>query len=151
PLPVEIALRFPHLHSSDDPIHCFTGQSSQVGPTFVGRVGPRSVDIASRALEGIGRHFFPPEDDEKQHLMLGAGLKKLRDGGKIDSRLFEWGTELADDRNWAAHPSGTKFNREDAEDVFKFTQSICEYIFVLTYEFEAFRKRKQQRRIRKTK
>lgn len=52
-----------------------------------------SVVMSGRALEGIGRHFFPPEDDAKRHLMLGAGLKKLLDTGKIDQRLYEWGTE----------------------------------------------------------
>ena len=61
-----------------------------------------SVAMSGRALEGIGRHSLPPEEKEKKYLMLGAGLKKLREG----DRLLEWGTELAEDRNWAAHPSG---------------------------------------------
>lgn len=74
--------------------------------------------MSVRALEGIGRHFFPPNEGENQPLMLRTGLQKLHKEGKIDTRLLEWGTELADDRNWAAHASGKQFNREDAEDAF---------------------------------
>lgn len=103
-----------------------------------------SVVMSGRSLEGIGRHFWPRQDG-KSNLMLSAGLKKLRDEGRIDERLFEWGQELADERNWAAHPSKAQFDRQDAEDVFRFTYNICEYIFVLTSDFERFQKRKEER------
>jgi hypothetical protein len=53
-----------------------------------------SVVMSGRALEGIGRHFFPPADDDKRHLMLGAGLEKLRDEGKIDARLLSGALSL---------------------------------------------------------
>src|SRR4051812_33506311 len=102
-----------------------------------------SVVMSGRALEAIGRHFWPSEEGDNP-LMLGKGLKKLKDEGKIDERLFEWGKELADYRNWAAHPSGAKFSKQDAQDAFKFTYNICEYIFVLTEDFEQFKQRKAE-------
>jgi hypothetical protein len=74
----------------------------------------------------------------------GAGLQKLYDAQLIDSRLYEWGKALAQERNLAAHASGTHFNREDAEDIFKFSSSICEYVFVLSEQFSDFMKRRKK-------
>ena len=100
-----------------------------------------SVGMSGRALEAIGRHFNP---QEAKPLMLGAGLQKLYDAQLIDSRLYEWGKALAQERNLAAHASGTHFNREDAEDIFKFSSSICEYVFVLSEQFSDFMKRRKK-------
>jgi hypothetical protein len=48
---------------------------------------------------------------------------------KIDQRLYEWGEELREHRNLAAHASERTFNREDAEDLFEFVNAICECLF----------------------
>jgi hypothetical protein len=100
-----------------------------------------SVGMSGRALEAIGRYLNP---SEAKPLMLGAGLQKLYDDKVIDARLYEWGKALTQERHLAAHASGTHFRREDAEDVFKFTRNICEYIFVLSEQFEEFMERRKK-------
>ena len=100
-----------------------------------------SVGMCGRALEAIGRHFYPKEP---KPLMLGAGLQKLYDAKIIDSRLHDWGKALTQERNLAAHASGAHFNREDAEDIFRFSANICEYVFVLSKQFDEFMKRRKK-------
>lgn len=100
-----------------------------------------SVAMSGRALEAVGRHFHP---NETKPLLMKEGLTKLLDAKVIDSRLYEWGNALRDERNLAAHPSGTHFKREDAEDIFKFSTNICEYVFILSAQFEDFDKRRKK-------
>lgn len=102
-----------------------------------------SVVMSGRALEGVGRHFYP--SDTGKGPMLGAGLKKLYEDKIIDTRLYEWGKTLTEDRNLAAHPSGIHLTRDDAADVFKFASSICEYVFVLSKDFEEYMERRTRR------
>jgi hypothetical protein len=104
-----------------------------------------SVAMSGRALEAIGRHFFPPGEHRQKPLMLRQSLDKLAATKVIDTRLHEWGLALQSERNLAAHPSGTNFNGQDAQDVFKFANNICEYIFVLTADFTEFDKRRGER------
>jgi hypothetical protein len=105
-----------------------------------------SVVMSGRSLEAIGTHFYQPASGGSgKHLMLKAALDKLNADGIIDKRLHEWGLALHQDRNLAAHPSGTRFKKQDAEDVFKFARSICEYIFVLSADFREFKKRREAR------
>jgi hypothetical protein len=80
--------------------------------------------------------------------MLGLGLKKLYDDKIIDMRLYEWGQALTEDRNLAAHPSGVRFTHDDAADVFKFTNGICEYVFVLSNDFKEYMERRKDRKER---
>jgi hypothetical protein len=104
-----------------------------------------SVVMSGRALEAIGRHFYPPDGQAKRPLLLKAALDRLSRDQIIDPRLYEWGLALHSDRNLAAHPSDTHFKQQDAQDVFKFTNSICEYVFVLSADFAEFKKRKDDR------
>lgn len=103
--------------------------------------------MCGRALEAIGRHFYP----DKNNLMLGYALDKLAEDKIIDGRLHEWGKVLHDDRNLAAHPSGTDFKKQDAKDELKFASNICEYIFVLSADFKEFEKRRAERALAKKK
>jgi hypothetical protein len=48
-------------------------------------------------------------------------------------------------RNLAAHATGANFNLIDAKDLYDFATAICEYVFVLTAKFEAFKKRQSAR------
>lgn len=50
--------------------------------------------MSGRALEALCRYLNANES------MLAQGLKELRDAGKIDVRLYEWGVELD-----ARHPT----------------------------------------------
>ena len=77
-------------------------------------------------FEGICRHFETKSEN------LFKGLKELLDQNVIDKMLHDWGQELRTHRNLAAHATGTKFTRIDAEDIFDFAKTICEYVFVLT-------------------
>ena len=109
-----------------------------------GKAYTASVAMCGRALEAIGKHFYPPTGPNARPLMLGRALDKLYKEEIIEKRLYEWGKALQNDRNLAAHPTGINFKREDASDVFKFANSICEYIFVLSSEFAAYKKRRQE-------
>ena len=99
-----------------------------------------SVVMSARALEAVARHFHVAGKAER--LMLGQGLQELRNTGKIDQRLYDWGNELREHRNMAAHASDRTFSRADAEDLFEFANAICEYLFVLQDRYERFIERK---------
>jgi hypothetical protein len=76
-------------------------------------------------------------------------LIELLERGIIDSMLHDWAQELRTHRNLAAHPTGTKFSRLDAEDIFDFAKTICEYVFVLKTRFERFKARAERKGTRK--
>jgi hypothetical protein len=97
------------------------------------------VAMSGRGVEEMCRHF----GTKRQTLF--EGLKELHERGVIDARLYEWGDELRKHRNLAAHASGANFNLIDAKDLYDFATAICEYVFVLTAKFEAFKKRQSAR------
>ncbi len=103
-----------------------------------------SVAMTGRALEAIGRHFHTKGKADK--LMLAQGLEELYKEGIIDKRLHEWGQELRDNRNLAAHASDREFNRIDAQDLYDFAIAICQYVFVLTEKFEQFKARRDAKK-----
>ena len=74
--------------------------------------------------------------------MLAKGLQELHDSGKIDERLYQWGKELHEHRNLAAHATDKVFSREDAEDLYEFANAICDYLFVLQDRYDRFMQRK---------
>lgn len=104
-----------------------------------------SVVLSGRALEAIARHFQIPGPGTDR-IMLGRGLKQLHESGKIDDRLFEWGKELQEHRNLAAHATDHVFEQEDAQDLFEFLNAICDYLFVLQNRYDRFVARKERRR-----
>jgi hypothetical protein len=99
-----------------------------------------SVAMTGRALEAIGRHFHTQGNADQ--LMLGKGLEELHTARVLDDRLYEWGKELHEHRNMAAHASGASFSKVDAEDLYDFATAICEYVFVLAGKYAAFMRRK---------
>jgi hypothetical protein len=101
-----------------------------------------SVAMAGRALEAIVRHFHPSDEQ----ITLGRGLLGLHEKKVIDDRLFAWGKELQEHRNLAAHASGTRFGRTDAEDLYNFAIAICDYVFVLQEQYNRFVARKEEKR-----
>jgi hypothetical protein len=110
-----------------------------------GKAYTATVAMCGRALEAIGRHFYPPKSAKARPLMLKQAIDQLATSKIIDGRLHSWGLALHADRNLASHPSGTDFKKQDAMDVFKFATNICEYIFVLNAEFGEYEKRRQAR------
>lgn len=95
--------------------------------------------MCGRALEAICRHHLTKSQ------YLAGGLKELRERGIIDGRLAQWADELHKSRNMGAHASGEKVSNQDARDLLDFTNAICEYMFVLTAQYESFMKRQEAR------
>jgi hypothetical protein len=91
--------------------------------------------MAGRALEGIVWHFGT------DRAYLGPGIKELHSKGVIDARLAAWAEALQKARNLSAHASGERVSKEDAEDLLDFVSAICEYVFVLTLQFDDYMKR----------
>jgi hypothetical protein len=117
-----------------------------------------------RALEAICRDLLEPTriggetkstSARKRPVMLGEGIRKLKDNGVIDQRLFDWSQQLHAFRNEAAHPTDITISREDAEDLRSFVYAIIEYIYDLTNRYNEFqerlKKKKEKRRRRKPK
>jgi Domain of unknown function (DUF4145) len=73
---------------------------------------------------------------------LSASLKKLKDNGMIDERLFEWSDALRVVGNEAAHGVGLSIDQADAKDTLEFTNAILDYIFSYRDRFEQFKKRR---------
>jgi hypothetical protein len=114
---------------------------SEADRAMYGEAYSASVVMSVQALEGICRHFETENDN------LFKGLAELLKRNIIDKMLYEWGQELRKHRNLAAHATGTKFSRLDAQDIFDFARAICEYVFVLKTRFERFKVRAAQRKI----
>ncbi len=93
--------------------------------------------MCGRALEGICVHAGIKT-------VLAKGLQELHAKGYIDKRLLEWGDALRAVRNLAAHATGEKISKEDSTDLLHFVTAICDYIYVLTARFEAFKLRRAE-------
>ena len=78
---------------------------------------------------------------------LYKGLRALKDEGIVDGRLYDWGESLRHERNLGAHATGTKATREDARDILDFAIAICEYVFVLSAKYDAYKKRKATKQV----
>jgi hypothetical protein len=103
-----------------------------------------------RALEAICRDLLEPPKKTgstepvvtaKRKIMLGEGIRKLKDSGLIDQRLFDWSQQLHAFRNLAAHPTDITISREDASDLRFFVYAIIEYIYDLTDRYNEFKER----------
>ncbi len=111
-----------------------------------------------RALEAICRNLLDVADVgstkqpqtivSKRPIMLGEGLRKLKEGGMIDQRLFDWSQQLHAFRNLAAHPTDITITREEAEDLRSFVFAIVEYIYDLTDRYNEFKDRLERKKKR---
>lgn len=115
--------------------------------------------MLGRALEAVCRdlleeHAPPtppgkPQPPQKRPLMLGEGIRKLKDKGLIDDRLYDWSQQLHAFRNAAAHPTDESISREDAEDLQSFVYAIIEYIYDLTDRYNDFKNRMEKKASKK--
>lgn len=94
--------------------------------------------MCGRTIEGVCKHHDPNTTN------LASGLKKLKDDGVIDNRLYDWGEALRKHRNLGAHATTVKVSKEDARDLLDFSIAICEYIFVLNAKFQRFQERQKK-------
>lgn len=114
--------------------------------------------MLGRALEALCRDILEPKTSEKEitpanpkeKVMLGEGIKKLRDTKFIDDRLYNWSQQLQAFRNLAAHPEDITISRDDAGDLQTFANAIVEYVYDLADRYEEFKARTEARTKRKS-
>lgn len=92
--------------------------------------------MCGRSIEGICKHHAP------EIRTLAGGLKKLREDGIIDERIYSWGEALRENRDLGAHATTERVSNDDARDLLDFSVAICEYVFVLNGKWERFKKRR---------
>ncbi|MGA4235131.1 DUF4145 domain-containing protein [Ralstonia nicotianae] len=113
--------------------------------------------MLGRALEALCRDILEPKAAESKtlpakpgkKLMLGDGIKKLREAKVIDDRLYDWSQQLQAFRNLSAHPEDISISREDAGDLQTFANAIVEYIYDLADRYDEFQTRAENRAKRK--
>lgn len=111
--------------------------------------------MLGRAFEALCRDVLRFEetttnDKKKQRpIMLGEGIKQLKDKNIIDERLYNWSQELQAFRNLAAHPDEeSSISREDAQDLQAFVFAITEYVYDLTDRYNDFKSRAEYKKTR---
>lgn len=114
--------------------------------------------MLGRALEALCRDVLeaPPGKPEaagtvapakpKRRVMLGNGIKELRERKIIDDRLYDWSLSLQAMRNLAAHPEDITVSRQDAEDLQAFVYAITEYVYDLTDRYNEFKEREEEKK-----
>lgn len=109
--------------------------------------------MMGRALEAVCRDVLSEKkstrpsssDPPPKPIMLGAGIRQLKEKGIIDDRLFDWSQQLHAFRNLAAHPDDVSISRHDAEDLQTFVYAIIEYIYDLSDRYAEFKERAERR------
>ena len=108
-----------------------------------------------RALEAVCCDLLEPRQTNsttkstaapKRPVMLGEGIRKLKENGLIDQRLFDWSQQLHAFRNLGAHPADITISRDDADDLRSFAYAIIEYIYDLTDRYNKFKERLGKKR-----
>ncbi len=95
-----------------------------------------SAIMCRKTLEGIcGAHKVAERT-------LASSLKKMKEAGLIDARLFEWSDLLRIAGNEAAHGVGLSIAQPDAKDILEFTNAILDYLFSFRDRFEQFKQRR---------
>jgi hypothetical protein len=101
-----------------------------------------------RAFEALCRDILErmAPGTATKRVMLGAGIKALKERNIIDQRLYDWGQQVQAFRNLAAHGEDFNASREDAEDLQAFVHAITEYVYDLTDRYEEFKERAEERK-----
>jgi len=101
-----------------------------------------------RALEAVCRDILEEHAPgaSKKRMLLGAGIRALKEKNIIDQRLYDWSQQLQAFRNLAAHSEDITISREDAEDLQAFVYAITEYIYDLTDRYNEFKERAENRK-----
>ena len=101
-----------------------------------------SHGIYSAATVLCGRALERLIKEKAGNMMIGKGIKALRDSGAIDDRLFNWAEALRKERNIGAHASDEDTTKENAQDVIDFTIAIFDYVYTLTEKYDRYVARK---------
>jgi len=73
---------------------------------------------------------------------IAKGLEKMKAQGNIDEKIFTWADALRKERNLGAHATGYDTKKEDAKDILAFAVAICDYVYVLTEQYNEYMSRK---------
>lgn len=92
--------------------------------------------MVRRVLEGTC------QDQGVEEKNLAAGLRRLRDEGRMDGLLAEWADALRLLGNESAHFTGKEVSREDAEDSLAFGEALLDHLYVLRERFAEFQSRR---------
>ncbi len=92
--------------------------------------------LCRKTLEGIC------EAHGVRERSLMTSLKRLKEKGVIDERLFEWSDMLRGAGNDAAHDINVIISEADATDILEFTNAIVDYLFSYRERFEKFKARR---------
>ncbi len=103
-----------------------------------------SAIMCRKTLEGLCLEHGVKERN------LAAGLRKLKDNGVIEARLFEWAEALRTLGNEAAHGVHLTISHQDAKDIIEFTEALTEYVFTYRDTFERFKKRRLENQAQTT-
>lgn len=82
--------------------------------------------------------------EKVQAKTLQEGLRKLKDAGIIDAKLYDWAEALRKERNLGAHATGEAVAKEDARDLLEFVVAICDYVYVLAEKYAEYLQRKSR-------
>lgn len=99
-----------------------------------------SAIMCRKTLEGIC------EAHGMQKPNLAMALRKMKEDGLIDDRLYEWSDSLRVAGNEAAHGVGLSIPQPDAKDILEFTNAILDYLFSYRDRFEQFKKRRSKKK-----
>jgi hypothetical protein len=110
--------------------------------------------MLGRALEALCRDVLEEKPETvadkaakpKKRIMLGSGIKEMRDKKIIDDRLYDWSVSLQAMRNLAAHPEDITVSRQDIEDLQAFVYAITEYVYDLTDRYNEFKEREDEKK-----
>jgi len=91
--------------------------------------------LCGRALERLIK-------EKVGDLMIGNGIKKLKEQKIIDERLYEWAEALRKERNIGAHATNEETSKENAQDVLDFTVAIFDYVYTLSSKYQNYLNRK---------
>jgi hypothetical protein len=118
-----------------------------------------SCMMLGRALEALCRDHLEPKAEKqapgaekvgphkpRKRVMLGTGIRELREQKVIDDRLYDWSQSLHAVRNLAAHAEDITFSRQDAEDLQAFVYAITEYVYDLTDRYLEFKEREEEKK-----
>jgi hypothetical protein len=131
---------FPAERTLDSSVPETIAKSYQEAATCAGSGAFTACAImCRRTLEAICAHHGVVQGS------LDGKLKKLRDDGIIEQRLFEWADSLRSVGNEAAHDVAIEVSKEDSRDLLDFTRALVEYIFTFTENFKKFKERRAAR------
>jgi len=105
---------------------------------FKAKAYTASAIMCRKVLEGLCAEHHVREKNLEQ------SIKKLKETGIIEARLFEWAEALRVLGNEAVHGVSTTISRDDTRDILEFTQALAEYVFTYRDRFEAFKKRREK-------